>query len=193
METDIKEVQMDMPTGSKGRKGRRSRKARSEEGGDNQVVEKAPEVVHKKSRPSTTTATAPASSTNPTNPTNPKVAGAGAVAVAPKVVIAPPKVVIAPPKKKPARVLLIAGTTKMKKEPRKTFRAKMVRVVIDNTAKTQKRRRQSMQRIDVMTDEQIRAACLAAKLSRTETVAKVPIGLLRQMLKDYQSMRGGLL
>ena len=181
---------MDMPTGSKGRRGRSSRKARSEEGGDNQVVEKAPEVVHKKSRPSTATATAPSSSssttTNPTNPTNPKVAVAGAVAVAPKVVIAPPK-------KKPARVLLIAGTTKMKKEPRKTFRAKMVRVVIDNTAKTQKRRRQSMQRIDVMTDEQIRAACLAAKLSRTETVAKVPIGLLRQMLKDYQSMRGGLL
>jgi hypothetical protein len=113
--------------------------------------------------------------------------------------------VIAPPKKKAARVLLIAAKPSglvagkpvagiLKKDiQRKTFRTKHVRLVIDNTAKTQKRRRQTLQKIDALTDEQVRQACLDAKLSRKETVAKVPIGLLRQMLKDYQTMRGNLL
>jgi len=125
--------------------------------------------------------------------------------VQPVVPVIPPKVVIAPPKKKAARVLLIAAkpsglvagkpvTGILKKDiQRKTFRTKHVRLVIDNTAKTQKRRRQTLQKIDALTDEQVRQACLDAKLSRKETVAKVPIGLLRQMLKDYQTMRGNLL
>ena len=125
--------------------------------------------------------------------------------VQPVVPVIPPKVVIAPPKKKVARVLLIAAkpsglvagkpvTGILKKDiQRKTFRTKHVRLVIDNTAKTQKRRRQTLQKIDALTDEQVRQACLDAKLSRKETVAKVPIGLLRQMLKDYQTMRGNLL
>jgi len=125
--------------------------------------------------------------------------------VAPVVPVIPPKVVIAPPKKKAARVLLIAAKSSglvagkpvtgiLKKDiQRKTFRTKHVRLVIDNTAKTQKRRRQTLQKIDALTDEQVRQACLDAKLSRKETVAKVPIGLLRQMLKDYQTMRGNLL
>ena len=110
-----------------------------------------------------------------------------------------------PPKKKVARVLLIAAKPSglvagkpvagiLKKDiQRKTFRTKHVRLVIDNTAKTQKRRRQTLQKIDALTDEQVRQACLDAKLSRKETVSKVPIGLLRQMLKDYQTMRGNLL
>jgi hypothetical protein len=126
--------------------------------------------------------------------------------VAPAVTpVVPPKVVIAPPKKKPARVLLVAAkpaalvagkpvTGILKRDiQRKTFRTKHVRLVIDNTAKTQKRRRQTLQKIDALTDEQVRQACLDAKLSRKETVSKVPIGLLRQMLKDYQTMRGNLL
>ena len=125
--------------------------------------------------------------------------------VAPVVQVIPPKVVIAPPKKKVARVLLIAakpsGLVAGKPAPgilkkdiqRKTFRTKHVRLVIDNTAKTQKRRRQTLQKIDALTDEQVRQACLDAKLSRKETVSKVPVGLLRQMLKDYQTMRGNLL
>jgi hypothetical protein len=46
-----------------------------------------------------------------------------------------------------------------------------------------------MEKIESMTEDQVRAAAVNAKLSRRETVAKVPIGLLRQMLKDYQSMR----
>jgi hypothetical protein len=125
--------------------------------------------------------------------------------VQPVVPVIPPKVVIAPPKKKAARVLLIAAKPSglvagkpvagiLKKDiQRKTFRTKHVRLVIDNTAKTQKRRRQTLQKIDALTDEQVRQACLDAKLSRKETVSKVPIGLLRQMLKDYQTMRGNLL
>ena len=125
--------------------------------------------------------------------------------IQPVVPVIPPKVVIAPPKKKAARVLLIAAkpsglvagkpvTGILKKDiQRKTFRTKHVRLVIDNTAKTQKRRRQTLQKIDALTDEQVRQACLDAKLSRKETVSKVPVGLLRQMLKDYQTMRGNLL
>jgi hypothetical protein len=76
---------------------------------------------------------------------------------------------------------------------KKTFKAKRVRVTIDNTAKTVKRRRQVMQRVDAMSDEQVREAAVGAKLSRRDSVAKVPATLLRQMMKDYQSMRGMLL
>jgi hypothetical protein len=190
-EDGIKEVQMDILTeeGGARRRGRRRRTRKgavsvslpSDDGGGCAVVEKetaAPvkgPVVKQK-------------------------------VVAPVVVpVIPPKVVIAPPKKKVARVLLIAAKPSglvagkpvagiLKKDiQRKTFRTKHVRLVIDNTAKTQKRRRQTLQKIDALTDEQVRQACLDAKLSRKETVSKVPIGLLRQMLKDYQTMRGNLL
>jgi hypothetical protein len=75
----------------------------------------------------------------------------------------------------------------------KTFKARRVSVTIDNTAKTQKRRRQLRQRVEVMTPEQLRTAAVTAKLSRKETVEKVPVDLLRQMLKDYYTMRGMLL
>ena len=176
---------MDMPHegGSRKRRGRRTRKnaAASSEGAEpavGPVVEKAP---------------GPASTSAP-------VAKAATAAVKTKSVTPTvvPTVVIAPPKKKPIRVLLVpskAAATPVKKMSiaRKTYKAKCVRVIIDNTAKTQKKRRQTMQKIDALTDEQVRQACMDAKLSRKETVAKVPIGLLRQMLKDYQTMRGSLL
>jgi len=185
MDPQIKEVQMDMPHeggGSRKRRGRRTRKnaAATSEGAEpavGPVVEKAPGP-----------ASAPATAAGPVVKTK-------SVAPVPTVV---PTVVIAPPKKKPIRVLLVPSkvtATPVKKMSiaRKTYKAKCVRVIIDNTAKTQKKRRQTMQRIDALTDEQVRQACLDAKLSRKETVAKVPIGLLRQMLKDYQTMRGSLL
>jgi hypothetical protein len=47
--------------------------------------------------------------------------------------------------------------------------------------------------VDTMTEDQVRAAAVAARLSRRETVAKAPIGLLRQMVKDYRIMKGMLL
>lgn len=111
----------------------------------------------------------------------------------------PPVVVIAPAKKKPAKVMFVPKEKKAATPghgrviPKKTFKAKRVRVVIDNTAKTQKHRTQVLGRIDAMSEDQLRGAAVSARLSRRETVAKVPIDLLRQMLKDYQSMRGNML
>jgi hypothetical protein len=186
MDPQIKEVQMDMPHegGSRKRKGRRTRKSaagvgsESDATGSGAVVEKAP---------------APTPSPSPSSKATANIQGPVV-----KTKGVSPTVVIAPPKKKPIRVLLVPSqvtATPVKKMSiaRKTYKAKCVRVIIDNTAKTQKKRRQTMQRIDALTDEQVRQACLDAKLSRKETVAKVPIGLLRQMLKDYQTMRGSLL
>ena len=188
---------MDMPHeggGSRKRRGRRTRKSAAGVGSESDattvaagpVVEKAPAPA-----PAPASAPAPTSSSKVTAAAGPVVKTKGSSA---------PTVVIAPPKKKPIRVLLVpskvaATNTPVKKMSivRKTYKAKCVRVIIDNTAKTQKKRRQTMQRIDALTDEQVRQACLDAKLSRKETVAKVPIGLLRQMLKDYQTMRGSLL
>jgi hypothetical protein len=102
--------------------------------------------------------------------------------------------VIAPPKKKPAKLLLVPKTrTQIRAHPPKTFKAHRVSVVIDNTAKTAKRRRMTLQRVEAMTEEQLREAAVGARLSRLETVAKVPADLLRQMLKDYYTMRGKFL
>jgi hypothetical protein len=108
----------------------------------------------------------------------------------------PPAVVIAPPKKRPAKLVLVPGqrssAAARAAAVQKTFKAHKVRVLIDNTAKTQRRRRQTLQAVDAMTEDQLRAAAVGARLSRRETVAKVPVDLLRQMLKDYRMMRGML-
>ncbi len=101
-----------------------------------------------------------------------------------------PVVVLAPAKKKQTKVLLVPKGKSHAVRPAKTFKAKRVSVTIDNTAKTQKHRRQVMQRVEAMTDDQIRAAAVGARLSRRESVAKAPVTLLRQMVKDYQTMRG---
>jgi hypothetical protein len=102
------------------------------------------------------------------------------------------KVVISPPKKKLAKIMLVAKTKvhHAVARPQKTFKAKRVRVTIDNTAKTQKKRRMTLARVDAMTEDQLRETAVATKLSRIETVKKVPVDLLRQMLKDYYTMRG---
>jgi hypothetical protein len=101
-----------------------------------------------------------------------------------------PVVILAPPKKKVPKVMLVP---KSKSAPtvnlKKTFRAKRVAVTINNTAKTQKQHRGIVENVDAMTDDQVRAAACAAKLSRRETVGKAPITLLRQMIKDYQLMK----
>jgi hypothetical protein len=101
-----------------------------------------------------------------------------------------PVVILAPPKKKVPKVMLVP---KSKSVPavnlKKTFRAKRVAVTINNTAKTQKQHRGIVENVDAMTDDQVRAAACAAKLSRRETVGKAPITLLRQMIKDYQLMK----
>ena len=103
------------------------------------------------------------------------------------------KVILAPPRKKPAKVMLVPSSSKPKMIRNKTFKAKQVKVTIDNTAKTRKHRMSVLEKVDAMSDEQIRAAAVQAKLSRPESVAKAPIALLRQMVKDYQTMRRMLL
>jgi len=104
------------------------------------------------------------------------------------------KVVLAPPKKKPAKVMLVPkGKPAIQRhQPAKTFKAKKFQVTIDNTAKTQKQRKAVLSKVEAMTEDQVRAAAVAVRLSRRETVAKVPINLLREMLKDYQMMRKSL-
>ena len=101
-----------------------------------------------------------------------------------------PVVVLAPPKKKIPKVMLVPkGKPSVKPAVKKTFKAKNVKVTINNTAKTQKQHRSVVEDVDAMTDDQIRAAACAAKLSRRETVTKAPITLLRQMIKDLQLMK----
>lgn len=102
------------------------------------------------------------------------------------------KIVIAPPKKKPAKIMLIPKKIHITR-PQKTFKAKRVSVTIDNTASTRKQRRMTMARVDAMTEDQLRETAVSTKLSRLETVKKVPVDLLRQMLKDYYTMRKMLL
>lgn len=112
-----------------------------------------------------------------------------------KKAVAPPVVVIAPAKKKPAKIMLVPKSAAAAPRPvaKKTFKARKVRVSIDNSAKTVKRRRSVLSKIEAMTEEQLRAKAVAIKLSRPETVAKVPVTLLRQMIKDYYTMRGSFL
>ena len=170
---DVKEVVMDAPQEG----GRRSRKRTG--GGKRRktrVAEEDSTVVTKDEHATkvSTPATAPAP------------------ASVHKSTIAP-KVVIAPPKKKPVKVMLVPkGKTVPKLVKNKTFTAKSVKVTIDNTAKTRKNRTDALAKVDAMTEDQVRAAAVQARLSRRETVGKAPIGLLRQMVKDYQIMKGRL-
>lgn len=104
----------------------------------------------------------------------------------------PPQTVILA-RAKVSKILLVPkGVTKPKLVHRKTFKAKRVNVVIDNTKKTQTRRNKVVADINSMSEETLRAAAVSAKLSKAETVAKVPIPLLRQLMKDYRMMRGQL-
>ena len=112
-----------------------------------------------------------------------------------------PIVVLSPPRKKVARILLVSGKkdktekngiSDLRKalDHRKTFRAKKITVTIDNTAKTAKKKYLLMKQVEELSGSQLQEAAIAAKLSRRESVAKVPEKLLRQMLKDCQSIRG---
>jgi hypothetical protein len=113
-----------------------------------------------------------------------------------------PVVVLAPAKQKPIKVMLVAKPKDaakpakpedgVKSLARKTFKAKRVHLKIDTTNKTMKKRRRVLQKVDEMSDEQIRELAIGARLSRRESVAKVPATLLRQMIKDYQTVKGGL-
>jgi len=111
--------------------------------------------------------------------------------------VSAPVVILAPRKPKPAKLVLVPKSKSKRIVTSRTipssFRATRVRLVIDNSNKTQKRRRQMLGRIDAMSDNQVRAAAIDAQLTSRDRVAKVPVGLLRQMLRDFQTMKGALL
>ena len=203
---DVKEVTMDVGGGSvtetpalegggsRARTRRRRRTRVAQEGGAAVAVEKADgHVVVAAPTPVPVPVPAPvaAQKGGAVKPRSALKAAEPAAAV----VAAPTKVVIAPPKKRAPKLLFVPKNkvaSPMRAAAAKTFKARRVSVTIDNTAKTQKRRRQTVQKVEGMSDDQLRAAAVAAKLSRRETVEKVPADLLRQMLKDYYMMRGML-
>ena len=172
---------MDVPVAKGSRRKRRSggKKTRDSEGGGDTVVTKDVAAV-----------AVPVNKSIAPTPVVKKI-------VHPTSVPSLPKVVLAPAKKKTPKVMLVPkGKTVVRSivaDRHKTFKAKRVKVTIDNTAKTQKQRRTLLAKVDALTDDQVRAAAVKAGLSRHETVAKAPIGLLRQMVKDYQTMKGLLL
>lgn len=166
MDADIKVIEYDAPvTQSGGTRRRRRRKARTPSPEPSASVIKEPEIA------------AP-----PTNTASPKK---------------PAVVIIEPPRKKPAKLMLIpkatAAATKKRLVPKKTFKHKAVRMLVDNTAKTRKHRKQILSAVDVMTLEQLRGVAIKTKLVRRETITTVPVELLRQMVKDLQTMKGGVL
>lgn len=187
-----KEIVMDVKVGGRrkggSRRHRRTAKA-AEEGSDMTVVTKDP------ANPTVVTPSGPPSVAHALAHTKSQKGGAplgAAAAAAPA-----PKIVLSPPKKKPAKIMLVPKGPTATRVPKvlhkKTFKAKQVAVTIDNTATTRKHRKSVMAKIDEMTEDQVRAAAVAARLSRRETVAKVPVGLLRQMVKDVQTMKASLL
>ena len=114
--------------------------------------------------------------------------------VQPKIEKAKQAIILAPAPKIPKVLLVPKGIEKKPvKAQRNTYKARKIRVVIDNTAKTQKKRHKVLTDIDAMKDDELRAAAVLAKLSRPETVAKVPIALLKQLMKDYRILRGQLI
>jgi hypothetical protein len=193
-EKDIKEVAMDVASapqeGGGGTRKRRGRRRRTQKGGadEEEALVSTQATVEKEGATATPVA--------PTTIAAPAPVQTGGAAIKKKT----PVVVIAPAKKKPAKLLLVpkagaaaATPAKHRVVPKKTFKAKRVRVIIDNTAKTIKRRRQILGQVDAMTEDQLRAAAVQARLARRDSVAAVPKDLLRQMVRDYQTMRGALL
>jgi hypothetical protein len=188
--SDVKEVMMDVTSeqsggGTRRRRrgggGRRRRTAHAQEGG---AEDAGAAVVKMDAAPAAAPVAAPTLAIKELAPVQ---AGGGAKAAA--------VVILSPPKKKPVKVMLVPKGKPggMKAIVRKTFKAKRVHVTIDNTAKTVKHRRQVLGRVDAMTDDQVRAAAVAARLTSRERVTKAPIALLRQMVRDYQTMKGMLL
>jgi hypothetical protein len=177
---EYKEVSFDVPTeggGSTRKRGRKGRRATAkQQGGAAEEVA----TVHKEAP------VAPAPTPSPVGVTELAPVQTGGAKK--------PVVVIAPAKKKPAKLMLVPkGKAGSRPALKKTFKAKRVCVTIDNTATTRKHRQAVLQKVDSMSTDQLRAAAVAARLSRRESVAKVPEKLLRQMVRDYQTMKGMLL
>ena len=103
----------------------------------------------------------------------------------------PQTIVLAPAK--PKVMLVPKEIKKVKPSPRKTFKARKLQVVIDNSAKTQTRRKKVVADIDSMSDEKIRELAVSSKIYTKEAAAKLPISILKPLMKDYRMMKGLLL
>jgi hypothetical protein len=170
-------------TRKRGRRGRRATAKHQSGGGDSEAP-----MIHKEGAVTVVETPKAVVAPAPTVVELAPVQGGGAVKKT------APVVVIAPAKKKPAKLMLVPkGKSGSKLALKKTFKAKRVCVTIDNTATTRKHRQAVIHRVESMTADQLRAAAVAARLSRRESVAKVPEALLRQMVRDYQTMKGMLL
>lgn len=210
--SDIKEVQMDVAeegavqTGGGTRRRRRARRTKTQKGGadigeqsgGSQVtVEKSHNVA---TAPVISSPAAPAPAAAPVPPPAPKQSGGAKPTVAKQLATKPAPIVVLAPAKKKAKIMLISKkgvpttpSAPAKLVPPKTFKAKRVRVTIDNTARTQKRRRQVLRSVDSLTEEQLKEQAVKFGLSRADSVKKVPVDLLRKMLKDYYAMRKGFI
>ena len=103
----------------------------------------------------------------------------------------PQTIVLAPAK--PKVMLVTKEIKKVKSNPRKTFKARKLHVIIDNSAKTQTRRKKVVADIDSMSDEKIRELAVASKIYTKEAAAKLPMTILKPLMKDYKMMKGLLL
>lgn len=103
----------------------------------------------------------------------------------------PQTIVLAPAK--PKVMLVPKEIKKVKQNFRKTFRARKLQVVIDNSAKTQTRRKKVVADIDSMSDEKVRELAVASRIYTKEAAAKLPLPLLKSLMKDYKLMKGLLL
>jgi hypothetical protein len=103
----------------------------------------------------------------------------------------PQTIVLAPAK--PKVTLVTKEIKKVKPNQRKTFKARKLQVVIDNSAKTQTRRKKVVADIDSMSDEKIRELAVTSKIYTKEAAAKLPMTILKPLMKDYKMMKGLLL
>ena len=177
--------------GAGGKTRRRRRGSRRQRGGAageetvSAVVEKegapvATKPVQNSQPPAPTTQTSQTNQSQTPTPVPSQAGGAKKV----------PVVVIAPPKKKAPKVTLVPKVAGKRAPVKKTFKAKRVRVLIKNR-KTVKRQQQALQKVETMSETEVRTAAVAAGLTRQD--ANAPVALLRTMLRDYQTMRGGFL
>lgn len=162
---------MDVIDSGKKRKRRRTRKADTS---DDTVVEKDTTVMAKeKESPK---------GFFPHNKVHPRISQTSQT---------PQTIVLAPAK--PKVMLVPKEVKKVKQNFRKTFRARKLQVVIDNSAKTQTRRKKVVADIDSMSDEKVRELAVASKIYTKEAAAKLPLPLLKSLMKDYKLMKGLLL
>jgi hypothetical protein len=158
----VKEVAMDVSEPGKKRRRRRTRKALIS---DDTTVEKEAESI-KKEEPL-------------------KVFKGFKALEAPRVT---QTIVLTPAK--PKVMLVPKEIKKVKPSPRKTFKARKLQVVIDNSAKTQTRRKKVVADIESMSDEKVRELAVSSKIYTKEAAAKLPLPLLKSLMKDYRMMKG---